>query len=59
MFLVGDLPLPAAVAAWRARNPAATVEADPPTRLVKVKTTASQAAIQRVLEEAGFAAALN
>ena len=40
-------------------DPAATVEADPPTRLVKVKTTASQAAIQRVLEEAGFAAALN
>lgn len=40
-------------------DPAAKVEADPALHAVKVETTATQAAILRVLEEAGYPAAVN
>ena len=40
-------------------DPAAKVEANPAARSVKVETTATQAVILQVLEEAGYAAAAN
>ena len=40
-------------------DPNAKVEADPALRTVKVETSASQAAVQQVLEEAGFPATAN
>lgn len=38
-------------------DPAAKVESNPAARSVKVETTATQAALLKVLEEAGFPAA--
>ena len=35
-------------------DPNAKVDADPATRLVKVETTATRAAVSQVLEKAGF-----
>ncbi|MBN8953684.1 MULTISPECIES: heavy-metal-associated domain-containing protein [unclassified Rhizobium] len=40
-------------------DPAARVEADPATRTVKVDTTATGAALRKVLEEAGYPANLD
>ena len=37
-------------------DPNAGIETDPGTRTVRVETTASSAAVQRVLEEAGYPA---
>lgn len=45
--------------AIRSVDPAARVEANPAARAVKVETTATQAAILQVLDEAGFPAAVN
>lgn len=40
-------------------DPNAKVETDPAARTVKVETTATLAALQRVLEEAGYPASAN
>lgn len=40
-------------------DPNAKVETNPAARAVKVETTATQAALLRVLEEAGYPAAAN
>lgn len=40
-------------------DPDAKVEANPPARAVRVETTASRAAIQQVLQEAGYPAIAN
>ncbi len=37
----------------------AKIEADPATRLVRIETAASSDALQKVLEEAGYPAAVN
>ncbi len=37
----------------------AKIETDPATRLVRIETTASSDALQKVLEEAGYPAAVN
>ena len=48
----------AVTAAIREVDAGATVEADPPSRMVKVQTSAPAAAIQKVLAEAGFPASV-
>lgn len=40
--------------AIRSVDPDARVHADPPSRSVRIETTATQAAILQVLEEAGY-----
>ncbi|MBN8975953.1 MAG: heavy-metal-associated domain-containing protein [Rhizobiales bacterium] len=40
-------------------DPSAKVETNPAARSVKIETTATQAALLQVLEEAGFPAAAN
>jgi copper chaperone len=40
-------------------DPDARIETDPAARTVKVETTAASAALQRVLEEAGYPATTN
>ncbi len=40
-------------------DPDAGIETNPATRTVKVKTTATAAALQKVLEEAGYPATAN
>lgn len=40
-------------------DPDARIETDPAARTVKVETTATSAALQRVLEEAGYPATTN
>ncbi|WP_048646310.1 heavy-metal-associated domain-containing protein [Nitratireductor soli] len=40
-------------------DPDARIETDPAARLVKVETTASSAALQLILEEAGYPATVN
>jgi copper chaperone len=44
----------AVTAAIRALDPAAKVSADPPSRIVNVDTSLSEAAIRAVLAAAGF-----
>ncbi len=44
-------------AAILALDPQAQVEADPPSRLAKIETSASLEEVRRVLAEAGFPAA--
>lgn len=46
----------AVTAAIRQVDAGATVEADPPSRMVKVQTSAPVATIQKALAEAGFPA---
>ena len=40
-------------------DPNANIETNPATRMVKVETTATSAALQQVLEEAGYPAIAN
>lgn len=40
-------------------DPDARIETDPASRMVKVETTATSAALHQVLEEAGYPAAAN
>ena len=45
--------------AIRSVDPNALIETDPASRTVKVETTATSAALQQVLEEAGYPATVN
>ena len=50
---------PTVTKAIQSVDPDAKIETNPATRTVKVETTATSAALQRVLEEAGYPATTN